>query len=144
MATQPGRADISGTAVSRPFVAVLREELRLIRLRRGGSPAANPGVPDADVVRDAQEVSALGVSFSGGGIRSATFNLGVAQGLAEQDLWPQVDYLSTVSGGGYIGTWLHGVVRSKHDGAANTGGGAATTPSAAVFRVESDAADRPR
>ena len=106
----------------------------MIRLRRGASPAANPGVRNTDVVRDAQEVSALGVAFSGGGIRSATYNLGVAQGLAEQDLWPQVDYLSTVSGGGYIGTWLHGVVRSKHDGAANTGGGAATTPSAAVFK----------
>src|SRR5207244_3082683 len=57
--------------------------------------------------------SALGVSFSGGGIRSATFNLGVAQGLAERKLWRHVDYLSTVSGGGYIGSWLHGVVKSK-------------------------------
>src|SRR5436190_5026562 len=110
MAAQPDRTDTCGTGVSRPFVAVLREELRLIRLRRGASPAADPHIAERDVVRDAQEVSALGVAFSGGGIRSATFNLGVTQGLAEQELWPHVDYLSTVSGGGYIGSWLHGVI----------------------------------
>jgi len=44
--------------------------------------------------------------FSGGGIRSATFNLGVLQGLAEQGRLASFDYLSTVSGGGYIGAWL--------------------------------------
>ena len=44
--------------------------------------------------------------FSGGGIRSATFALGVTQGLARQGLLKHFDYLSTVSGGGYIGSWL--------------------------------------
>lgn len=44
--------------------------------------------------------------FSGGGIRSATFALGVAQGLAGRGVLPRFDYLSTVSGGGYIGSWL--------------------------------------
>ncbi|HVW87562.1 MAG TPA: hypothetical protein VHB50_22900 [Bryobacteraceae bacterium] len=58
----------------------------------------------------------LGVAFSGGGIRSATFNLGIVQGLAKSGLLPRVDYLSTVSGGGYIGTWLHGVIRRYGDG----------------------------
>lgn len=48
----------------------------------------------------------FGLAFSGGGIRSATFNLGVIQALAELRLLRQVDYLSTVSGGGYIGSWL--------------------------------------
>jgi len=57
----------------------------------------------------------IGLSFSGGGIRSATFNLGVLQGLQELDLLRHVDYLSTVSGGGYIGSWLAGNVRrTKH------------------------------
>jgi hypothetical protein len=51
-----------------------------------------------------QPLSAL--CISGGGIRSATFALGVIQGLAERGLLPQFDYLSTVSGGGYIGSWL--------------------------------------
>ncbi|MDT4898062.1 MAG: hypothetical protein QOH25_3139 [Acidobacteriota bacterium] len=44
--------------------------------------------------------------LSGGGIRSATFNLGILQGLARHDLIGEFDYLSTVSGGGYIGSWL--------------------------------------
>src|SRR5262245_58026800 len=48
----------------------------------------------------------MGLAFSGGGIRSATFNLGVLQALADLRLLPRVDYLSTVSGGGYIGSWF--------------------------------------
>ena len=44
--------------------------------------------------------------LSGGGIRSATFALGVLQGLARAGLLTQFHYLSTVSGGGYIGAWL--------------------------------------
>ncbi len=44
--------------------------------------------------------------LSGGGIRSAAFCLGVLQGLARRRLLSQFDYLSTVSGGGYIGSWL--------------------------------------
>ncbi len=44
--------------------------------------------------------------LSGGGIRSATFSLGVLQGLAHCGLLGRFDYLSTVSGGGYIGSWL--------------------------------------
>ncbi|MDO8432555.1 MAG: patatin-like phospholipase family protein [Candidatus Binatus sp.] len=50
------------------------------------------------------ELSAL--CFSGGGIRSATFCLGVVQGLARKGLLDRFDYLSTVSGGGYLGSWL--------------------------------------
>ena len=51
-----------------------------------------------------QRFSAL--CLSGGGIRSATFALGVIQGLARKGLLGRFDYLSTVSGGGYIGGWL--------------------------------------
>ena len=57
-----------------------------------------------------KERSALCVS--GGGIRSATFALGVIQGLAKlgksagDSVLAKLDYLSTVSGGGYIGSWL--------------------------------------
>src|SRR6185295_15746514 len=120
MMTESGATVRSGSTDAQPFLNVLREELRLIRLRRGAPPAASNA---PDVMREAQDVSAFGVALSGGGIRSATFNLGVAQGLAEKNLWPRVDYLSTVSGGGYIGTWLHGVVRSTHERVAGKGGG---------------------
>jgi len=63
-------------------------------------------------IRTGEHVDDLvGLAFSGGGIRSATFNLGVLQRLQELDLLRQVDYLSTVSGGGYIGAWLLANVR---------------------------------
>ena len=48
-------------------------------------------------------VDYVGLALSGGGIRSATFNLGLLQGLHRFDLLKHVDYLATVSGGGYIG-----------------------------------------
>lgn len=58
------------------------------------------------VFREAHDEGLVGLSFSGGGIRSATFNLGVLQGFANRGYLPMFDYLSTVSGGGYIGSWL--------------------------------------
>lgn len=45
----------------------------------------------------------IGLALSGGGIRSATFNLGVLQELHSLGLLGAVHYLSTVSGGGYTG-----------------------------------------
>ena len=48
----------------------------------------------------------LGLAFSGGGIRSATFCLGFLQVLAGSQFLRQVDMLSTVSGGGYCGGFL--------------------------------------
>jgi hypothetical protein len=56
--------------------------------------------------KQAHEMNVRGLALSGGGIRSATFNLGVLQALAQLELLGQFDYLSTVSGGGYIGSWL--------------------------------------
>jgi Patatin-like phospholipase len=44
--------------------------------------------------------------LSGGGIRSAAVSLGVIQALVEGGLLRRFNYLSTVSGGGYIGSWL--------------------------------------
>jgi len=56
--------------------------------------------------------------LSGGGIRSATFGLGVLQGLAKRSLLTRFDYLSTVSGGGYIGSWLTAWIHRHPDGLA--------------------------
>jgi hypothetical protein len=51
-------------------------------------------------------LNAVGVGLSGGGIRSATFCLGALQVMAERGLLKDVDFLSTVSGGGYVGSFL--------------------------------------
>jgi hypothetical protein len=54
--------------------------------------------------------------ISGGGIRSATFGLGILQGLARCGLLEKFHYLSTVSGGGYIGSWLSAWIKNDPDG----------------------------
>ncbi|MFG4657077.1 hypothetical protein ACF0BG_19340, partial [Acinetobacter baumannii] len=51
-------------------------------------------------------VNAVGLGLSGGGIRSASFCLGAVPVLADRGLLGDVDYLSTVSGGGYVGAFL--------------------------------------
>jgi hypothetical protein len=59
----------------------------------------------------AKEKPRTALCISGGGIRSATFALGVIQGLASADILDKFDYVSTVSGGGYIGSWLTSWIR---------------------------------
>ncbi|MDL2358387.1 MAG: peptidoglycan-binding protein, partial [Pseudomonadota bacterium] len=72
---------------------------------RGDLPEQVEPVRDA-LLQQAHAHQLAGLAFSGGGIRSATFNLGVLQALAELRMLRDFDYLSTVSGGGYIGAWL--------------------------------------
>jgi len=49
------------------------------------------------------DLDLVGLALSGGGIRSSTFCLGVLQALNDAGVIKWVDYISTVSGGGYIG-----------------------------------------
>ena len=56
----------------------------------------------------------VGLALSGGGIRSATFSLGVIQALIEKGKFKIVDYISTVSGGGYIGSCVSSVLNSAN------------------------------
>jgi len=55
-----------------------------------------------------------GLGLSGGGVRSASFNLGLLQFLGKRNLLRYFDYLSTVSGGGYIGSCLSSLLTSPH------------------------------
>ncbi len=71
-----------------------------------GYPTENTDDPWVKTIEAAHRANLTALCFSGGGIRSATFNLGVLQALAELKLLHRLDYLSTVSGGGYIGGWL--------------------------------------
>lgn len=77
------------------FPEGLREAERLLFEQR----RVKAGLPDPKAPR-------IGLALSGGGIRSATFCLGVLQGLAGCGLLRRVDFLSTVSGGGYAGSFL--------------------------------------
>ncbi len=73
------------------FASVEDDELEYLGTNREATEGAKP---------------LRGLAISGGGIRSASFGLGVLQALVKHRFLPKVDYLSTVSGGGYIGSSL--------------------------------------
>jgi hypothetical protein len=80
-----------------------RHERAHLRARVPGRP-----LPDDRPSRDV-----VGVALSGGGIRSATFCLGVFQALARLGQLARIDYISTVSGGGYFGSFLGRLYQRK-------------------------------
>src|SRR5262245_45513372 len=61
---------------------------------------------EAEYYRAVHARDQAALCLSGGGIRSAAFALGALQALASRGLLARFHYLSTVSGGGYIGSWL--------------------------------------
>ncbi|UOQ69050.1 hypothetical protein [Hymenobacter volaticus] len=87
-----------------PFEVVFNRELNEISDRRASYGLRAPEAVDPQQRADNLMLCAL--AFSGGGIRTATYNLGIMQGLASTNLLPSIDYLSTVSGGSYLGSWL--------------------------------------
>jgi len=122
------------------FADVLTQELDSITLRRrrvrqltpqppGAAPArvqdegprgdaqgaVDPTPPEKRARLAAMDRHLAGLALSGGGIRSATFALSVLQGLADLRILNRFDYLSTVSGGGYIGGWLAAWIKREGD-----------------------------
>ena len=77
--------------------------------------AAEP--PEAPYRRAVLGQGQAALCLSGGGIRSAAFALGVLQALSAKHLLTHFHYLSTVSGGGYIGSWLQRWIHEEPGGA---------------------------
>ena len=101
------------------FPQVLTEELDEIDRARSIRANLDPTTDrDSDPKERAVSTGLVGLAVSGGGIRSATFTLGILQALCARGLITAVDYLSTVSGGGYIGAWLESLLQKE---AENTG-----------------------
>lgn len=140
----PSPAPAAFARAGRPVQDVLREETRRARWRRQLLGVRRPGDP----------ADQWALALSGGGIRSATFCLGVLQGLARspgpdpagpgpggdpapgvplpgQSMLDQFDYVSTVSGGGYIGAFLS----SLYVPGRLTGEGPGADPVATARRV---------
>ncbi len=118
----------------------LCEEFRRVHDRRVQTAPREPGepVPLQPELRDYRySVHHLpggqsALCLSGGGVRSAAFSLGVLQGIAQRGLLSQVHYLSTVSGGGYVGSWLTAWAHRAATGAETAG----STAAAAFEAVE--------
>ena len=110
-------------------------EVNRARARRAALGIHRPAQPTDEA--PPPETGQWALALSGGGIRSATFCLGVLQSLAQTAdpgqsppqaeaparRWPllaQFDFLSTVSGGGYIGGFFSSLfVRGRLSGVAN-------------------------
>jgi predicted acylesterase/phospholipase RssA len=101
------------------WIQIQQDEHELIlRRRQAVARVANYHPADeSDIQSDASpssgksdavplDKSLVGLAFSGGGVRSGAFNLGLSQALHDKNVLPQIDYLSTVSGGGYAGAHL--------------------------------------
>ena len=111
----PLQAEIAWHIGCTPSKWLLENELLEVQKRRDQHDIRNKGTqPPAAKSKDTEEdayvraanLGLMGLCLSGGGIRSATFNLGILQGLAELKLLSCFDYLASVSGGGYIHQWL--------------------------------------
>src|SRR5882724_8987042 len=82
------------------FDQILQAEIQAINQRRRflGRKELVPGASEGKL----KTLDAVGLALSGGGVRSASFSLGVLQALNHHDVLRNIDYLSTVSGGGYM------------------------------------------
>jgi hypothetical protein len=89
-----------------PFEIIFDDELKEISNSRKKRKQETEDLTNPDPLRRAENMRLWALALSGGGIRSATFSLGILQGLAKFGLLQKFDYLSTVSGGGYVGSWL--------------------------------------
>lgn len=90
-----GKSEPEASGYTTTSDTVLSEELGMLKVSLGAD-----GTPTEIL---------SGLAFSGGGIRSASFALGASEALANRGLLTRFHYLSTVSGGGYLGaaiTWL--------------------------------------
>lgn len=113
MASRKQRQDAHEIRLIEPVpVATLRECAEKGQLDPGVKELLDAELDYIRRVRPGASADDLaGLALSGGGIRSATFALGVMQALAREGVLARMDYLSTVSGGGYIGsalTWFVG------------------------------------
>jgi hypothetical protein len=95
--------------VNAELSAILARRARLaaeaVVEEKAESASSTPSDPEGIYVRCLKH-ELCGIAISGGGIRSATFALGILQSMAANKLLKTFDYLSTVSGGGYIGSWF--------------------------------------
>ena len=97
--------------------------------RRAASPGRDPARKEPDTVEavpvedihpgaardrfiNPPDLGRVGVCCSGGGIRSASYNLGVLQVLRRKGVLQKAEYLAAVSGGAYIATAHQILIRS--------------------------------
>jgi hypothetical protein len=108
---------------TKKFHEVFTLEVAAINERRGKLGRKQISLEQEDQERDGTPImrpspnsNVIGLALSGGGIRSSAFCLGAMQGLNTVGLVEKIDYLSTVSGGGYIGTSMSAAMSTGNAG----------------------------
>jgi hypothetical protein len=101
----------------------IRKRRRQMKRRYAQAPSGNGQAPaenNCSMVLPADRRQPLddlvGVALSGGGIRSAAVSMGLLESLHETGIIKFVDYLSTVSGGGYAGSAYSAAMQSAASG----------------------------
>jgi Patatin-like phospholipase len=115
---------VATTATGNPCDSAASGEVKVVGTERvlldeyaGFWPGESPPEDEARYRARAFRKGQAALCLSGGGIRSAAFALGVLQGLSAKHLLTHFQYLSTVSGGGYIGSWLQRWIHEEPGGA---------------------------
>ena len=86
---------------------VIEKEMEYIRKHRAVNETQHPKDTEDDRVK-----KLWGLCISGGGIRSATLGLGAIQKMMREGVFKYFDYISTVSGGGFIGACMSSLLSS--------------------------------
>ena len=84
--------------------AVIDNEKQQLRLRRLKLNIQNASANDENW---------FGIAMSGGGIRSATINMGFMKTLNRFGIVEKADYLSSVSGGGYCSSYIQTTLKAE-------------------------------
>jgi len=86
---------------------VIEKEMEYIRQHRVVNETKHPRDTEDDRAK-----KLWGICISGGGIRSATLGLGTIQKMMREGVFKYFDYISTVSGGGFIGSCMSSLLSS--------------------------------
>jgi Patatin-like phospholipase len=97
--------------------------VEVVGSKRGNSERRDAAATDSpehpEHLEQAEHAERIGIACSGGGIRSAAFNLGALQALDEQGVLARASHLSAVSGGSFIASAF--AIASRHSDPAALG-----------------------
>lgn len=103
------RLDRSANADRVDGTQVREHELEEIAQRRSVAFESNRSAEDTQPTVKSVRENLVGLALSGGGVRSGAFSLGVLQAFHKRGILKFIDYLSTISGGGYAGGFFSSV-----------------------------------
>lgn len=134
----PSESDPSPMGSSTDAGAGMQDEIESARESGADEPPNQTDEPRNQLESKARPRDLVGLALSGGGLRSAFFNDGLLQALSHRGLLRYVDYLCSVSGGGYIAGHL---ITKTRLGERERSGSTAPTADATPWNFHEDRGD---